>query len=82
MERSIRQNGDWFGNFWYWFNQRQKQVIFSLDPPHSLTLIDFQTFIRNAVIKPCLWHSHPTCQPVLPLPERWQRRKNCIISCR
>jgi hypothetical protein len=49
----LGQNGDWFGNFWYWFDQRQKQVVFSLDPPHSLTLIDFQTFIRNAVIKPC-----------------------------
>ena len=62
----LRQNGDWFGNFWYWFNQRQKQVIFSLDPPHSLTLIDFQTFIRNAVIKPCLLAQPsdlPACTP-------------------
>ena len=47
-------NGNWFANFWYWFDPRQKQVIFSLDPPHSLSLIDFQTFVRNAAIKACL----------------------------
>ena len=46
--------GNWVPNFWYWFNQRQKQVIFSLDPPNSLTLIDYQRFIRNAVIKRCI----------------------------
>ena len=63
----LSQNGqDWFGNFWYWFNQRQKQVIFSLDPPHSLTLIDYQSFIRNADIEPCILIQPPdlpACSP-------------------
>ena len=63
----LGQNGDWFGNFWYWFDQREKQVIFSLDPPHSLTLIDFQTFIRNAAIKPCLL-AQPSDLPACPPP--------------
>jgi hypothetical protein len=63
----LGQNGDWFGNFWYWFDQRQKQVVFSLDPPHSLTLIDFQTFIRNAAIKPCLL-AQPSGLPACPPP--------------
>jgi hypothetical protein len=64
---ALRQTGDWFGNFWYWFNQQHKQVIFSLDPPHSLTLIDFQTFIRNAVIEPCILAKPPDL-PVCPHP--------------
>ena len=64
---ALGQTGDWFGNFWYWFNQRQEQVIFSLDPPHSLTLIDYQSFTRNAVIDPCILVP-PSDLPACPRP--------------
>jgi hypothetical protein len=61
----LPQKGNWLPNFWYWFNQRQNQVIFSLDPPNSLTLIDYQTFIRDAVIEPCKL-AQPTGLPACP----------------
>jgi hypothetical protein len=63
---ALRQNGHWLANFWYWFTQREKQVIFSLGPAHNLTLIDYQTFIRNAVIEPCILAQPsdlPACRP-------------------
>jgi hypothetical protein len=63
----LGQKDHWFGNFWYWFDERKEQVIFSLDPPHSLSLIDFQTFIRNAAIKPCLL-AQPSDLPACPPP--------------
>jgi hypothetical protein len=66
----LNQDGRWFANFWYWFDQRQKQVIFSLDPPHSLSLIDFQTFVRNAVIKPCLLAQPAGLPPCRPPPAK------------
>jgi len=37
-------------NFWYWFDEQNRQLLFSLAPPHSLTMIDYQTFVRDAVI--------------------------------
>jgi len=63
----LGQKDRWFGNFWYWFDERERQVIFSLDPPHSLSLIDFQTFIRNAAIKSCLL-AQPSDLPACPPP--------------
>jgi hypothetical protein len=58
----LPQKGNWIPNFWFWFNQRQKPVIFAFDPPNSLTLIDYQLFIRNAAIKPCKL-AQPSEQP-------------------
>jgi hypothetical protein len=42
-------------DFWFWFNERNEGVIFSLAPASSLTLIDYQTFVRNAGIDACIF---------------------------
>jgi hypothetical protein len=66
---SVRLPGestDWSANFWFWFDPQQRQVIFSLDPPNNLTLIDFQMFVRDAAIEPCLLAQPsglPDCSP-------------------
>jgi hypothetical protein len=39
-------------NFWYWFNQQQQGVVFSLAPASSLTMIDYQTFVQEGAIAP------------------------------
>jgi len=46
--------GDWDSDFWFWFDAGQKQARFSLAPPHSLTLIDYQTFVQNGQIDDCI----------------------------
>lgn len=46
--------GSW-ADFWYWFTDSQKGVIFSLAPASSLTIIDYQTFIQNGVIQKCVF---------------------------
>ena len=60
------ENGPWNSNFWYWFNPQDCGVIFSLAPPHSLTMIDYQTIVRDAVIDPHILESPcaqlPTCE--------------------
>lgn len=37
-----------WSNFWYWFDDAQRGIIFSLAPASSLTLIDYQSFVRDA----------------------------------
>jgi hypothetical protein len=46
--------GHWTANFWFWFNEHERQLLFALAPPNSLTSIDYQSFIRDAVIDPCV----------------------------
>jgi hypothetical protein len=40
-------NGHRAADFWFWFNERSQGVIFSLAPAHSLTIIDYQTFVQR-----------------------------------
>jgi hypothetical protein len=42
-------------DFWYWFDDKQRGVIFSLAPARSLTIIDYQTFIQNVPIAACVF---------------------------
>lgn len=54
-------------NFWYWFNDQQQGVIFSLAPAGSLTIIDYQTFIQNKSMEDCIFENPcndlPPCTP-------------------
>jgi hypothetical protein len=61
--------GDWQANFWYWFTDQQKQVIFSMGPPHFLTLIDYQTFVQNGVIEACIFDNPCDQLPACPRPK-------------
>jgi hypothetical protein len=47
--------GQWASDFWYWFNDRQQGVVFSLAPAGSLTIIDYQTFVQNGSIEACVF---------------------------
>jgi len=58
------QNGRWTSNFWFWFDDHQRGTIFSLAPPHSLTIIDYQTFIQNGPIKACIFEN--PCDDIQP----------------
>jgi hypothetical protein len=40
-------------DFWYWFDARQRGVVFSLAPASSLTMIDYQTFVQNPRFPSC-----------------------------
>lgn len=42
-------------DFWYTFDEQQRGVIFSLSPAGSLTIIDYQTFVRGAAIPACMF---------------------------
>jgi hypothetical protein len=53
------------GDFWDWFDDQQNGVVFSLAPAKHLTLIDYQTFVRNASIDPNVW-AEPTGLPQCP----------------
>ncbi|CAN7511953.1 hypothetical protein [Mesorhizobium caraganae] len=54
-----------WSDFWYWFDNRNRGVIFSLDPASSLTLIDYQTFLQNEPIDSAIFKdptgSIPAC---------------------
>jgi hypothetical protein len=41
-----------WSDFWYWFNDQQQGVVFSLAPASSLTIIDYQTFVQSGDIPP------------------------------
>jgi len=58
------QNGRWTSNFWFWFDDHQRGTIFSLAPPHSLTIIDYQTFIQNGPIEACIFEN--PCDDIQP----------------
>jgi hypothetical protein len=57
------ENGNWMSDFWYWFNEHQQGVIFSLAPAPSLTVIYYQTFVQNGPIPACV-----LCNPCADLP--------------
>jgi hypothetical protein len=52
--RLTDRQGNWIANFWFWFNEHARQLLFSLAPPTGLTSIDYQSFVRDAVIDPCV----------------------------
>lgn len=56
--------GSW-ADFWYWFDDKQRGVIFSLAPASSLTIIDYQTFVQDGEIQACIFDdpsgSIPSC---------------------
>lgn len=45
-------NAQKWSDFWYWFDDQSRGIVFSLAPASSLTMIDYQTFAQNALIKP------------------------------
>ena len=63
------ERGDWQSNFWYWFTEQQKGVIFSMAPPHFLTLIDYQTFVQNGTIDSCISDNPCDQLPACPRPK-------------
>ena len=56
-----------WSDFWYWFNDRQQGVIFSLAPARSLTIIDYQTFVQNGMIEACIFEN--PCDQLPPCSE-------------
>jgi hypothetical protein len=66
---SSGERGVWESNFWYWFTDQQKQVIFSMGPPHFLTLIDYQTFVQNGAIEACIFDNPCGQLPACPRPK-------------
>jgi hypothetical protein len=50
-------------DFWYWFNDRQQGVLFSLAPAGSLTVIYYQTFVQNGSIDACVFDDPCTDVP-------------------
>lgn len=50
-------------DFWYWFDARQRGVVFSLAPASSLTMIDYQTFVQNPRFQPCIFDEPTTGLP-------------------
>jgi hypothetical protein len=48
-------SGRWASDFWFWFNPRRQGVIFSLAPARSLTLTDYQDFVRGGEIDACIF---------------------------
>jgi hypothetical protein len=61
------EHGNWMSDFWYWFNQHQQQVIFSLAPAPFLTVIYYQTFVRNGSIAACAFDN--PCADIPPSPD-------------
>jgi hypothetical protein len=61
------EHGNWMSDFWYWFNQHQQQVIFSLAPAPFLTVIYYQTFVRNGSIAACVFDN--PCADFPPSPD-------------
>jgi hypothetical protein len=61
------EHGNWMSDFWYWFNQHQQQVIFSLAPAPFLTVIYYQTFVRNGSIAACVFDN--PCADIPPSPD-------------
>src|ERR1043165_687520 len=66
--RALIKNNPYFGSisiwsvdlggasdFWYWFNENQQGVIFSLAPAGSLTIIYYQTFMQNPSMDDCIF---------------------------
>jgi len=58
--------GNRSSNFWYWFNEQQQGIIFSLAPAPKLTLIDYQTFIQNGPIDACVFDDPCPDLPACP----------------
>jgi hypothetical protein len=60
---------EWAANFWYWFDEQNRQRLFSLAPPNYLTMTDYQTFVRDAAIDACILDNPcpqlPTHDPAL-----------------
>jgi hypothetical protein len=52
--RLTDRQGGWSANFWFWFNEHEEQLLFALAPPNVLTSIDYQSFVRDAVIDACV----------------------------
>jgi hypothetical protein len=46
--------GSW-ADFWFWFDDKQRGVIFSLAPASSLTIIDYQSFVQDGGIQTCVF---------------------------
>lgn len=61
----LGDNTSW-SDFWYWFDDRQQGVIFSLAPANSLTIIDYQTFVQNGGIKKCVFDDPSESIPACP----------------
>jgi hypothetical protein len=53
-------------NFWFWFNDQQQGIVFSVAPATSLTMIDYQTFVQNPSFSPSTFNdltpSLPECK--------------------
>jgi hypothetical protein len=60
------QNETSEADFWLWFNDRDQGVIFSRAPASSLTLTDYQTFVRDAKIDACIFDDPTNEIPVCP----------------
>jgi hypothetical protein len=53
-------------DFWYWFDNQERGVIFSLAPAGSLTIIDYQTFLQNPQIQDCIFENPCSALPPCP----------------
>jgi hypothetical protein len=52
-----------WSDFWYWFDDKSRGLVFSLAPATSLTMIDYQTFEQNAKIDPSVFNEPTTGLP-------------------
>jgi hypothetical protein len=66
-------------DFWYWFNDRQQGVIFSLAPAGSLTMIDYQTFVQNATIESCVFENPCSSLPQCQQPQQDRRARTRFV---
>lgn len=66
-------------DFWYWFDARQRGVVFSLAPAGSLTMIDYQTFVQNPSFQPCIFAEPTTGLPECPDAVAQVRQKLMLI---
>ncbi|MCX4151459.1 MULTISPECIES: hypothetical protein [Paraburkholderia] len=62
-------------DFWYWFDDKQRGVIFSLSPASSLTIIDYQTFNQNEQMPDCVFEDPTGTIPACPEAALADRKK-------
>jgi len=71
--------GSSWADFWYWFDDKERGVVFSLAPASSLTIIDYQTFVQDGEIQTCVFDDPsgniPSCpQNTMALRKRSRRK--------
>jgi hypothetical protein len=66
---SLGDGPGWTADFWYWFDEQNRQLLFSLAPPNKLTMTDYQTFVRDAAIDACILDNPCPKLPTHPEPQ-------------